>query len=346
MAEKTEHIASIGGLVLNKIIQTLNGYYHETYSLLSSQFYNTAVILVTLYIVLLGYLALKGKVGDSLGELIMMFITVPLCFGIFFHESVVTSLIYSPIMKTMAALMGVAMGNDSFSLSTVFTPIDKSFIEIFRAVDTLTVKVSKWDLGMKFKIFSVTSLLAGVYGALYVIFAVLIIGAIFAIHTLIILGPIFGTLAAFKKTRFLFFAWLKSIITYALIPVFTAIVMGITLSFLSDAITDIQNIKIEEDGIFTFAMGSALFIGVMSITLHLKASEFANSITNGQASGLGGFFGTMAGIAAGGAAALRLLGGRRLMKGMGSLKDAGLDKAGSLLKAGIGRAYSKMRGFG
>lgn len=338
--------SSIGGEILTEMLRTLHRYFIETYMVIADSFYVTASLIVTLYVVFMGYRMVKGQIGESLQEFLIALLVVPFCFSIFFHISVFEEWVYQPLLSTMLGLMGVGLGSDSFSFTMVFEPIDESFKEIFKAVDQVLDQMDAWSLGQKFKVGAVSIALSVVYGLLYLIFIVLIVGALFAVHVLIILGPIFGTLAAFKQTRSHFVQWLKTIINYALIPVFTAIIMGITLTFLNGAIADISAIDVAADGVFTKAVAGALLIGLLSIYLHLKAPELANAITGGQASGVGNFLGGMAAVAGGGIAAAGVLGGNRLMAAGRTYGAAGVKNLVENGAVGVTKnAYSRLRGF-
>lgn len=336
---------SIGSTMISVMLKTLHSFFIDTYMALAGSFYTTATLGVMLFLVFMGYRALKGKVGESLQEFITLCVSIPLVFGIFFHPSIFQEWIYQPLMSTMFGLMGLAMGNDTFTLSAMFKPVDGAFASIFEAVSKLTSQMDSWDLGLKLQVYTVCLILGVVFAVLYAYFTVLIIMSLFSIHVMIIFGPIFGFLAAFKQTRPYFFTWLKTTVSYALVPVFTAVVMGITLKFLHVATTDILSIDVLEDGVFTVAIGGALFVGVMSIALHRKAPEYASAITGAQISGADGFFGGAAMVAGGGAAAAGALGGNALSKKLGGLRDAGISKMGEMGKAGVHNAYSKLRGF-
>lgn len=333
---------SIGQFIVVTAIETLHNYFIDTFTSISSSYYSLASMIVTLYVIVIGYMAATGKLKTSIQQLAAMVICIPITFLLFFNPIIFTDWIYQPLFSTMAGLMSLVLGSDTFTLSSIFQPIDDSFSKIFEAVDGVTNQMDTWDLGMKVKVFFVSGVLGLVYAILYTVFTVLIVTAIFAIHVLLVLGPIFGVFAAFKVTRSYFFSWLKAIITYALVPVFTAIVMGITLQFLKIAIQDITDINVVETGIFTQAIGSSLLIGVLSISLHLKASEFASALTGGQISGLSGFFGTVAGIGVGATQLGRLTGANKLIGS--SISQARGKTIGMTMNAGK-RAYSRLRGF-
>lgn len=215
---------SIGGYLLQGMLETLRAYFIDTYSVIADSFYVTGTLIVTIYIVFMGYRMIKGQIGESLTEFLISLLIVPFCFAIFFNVSVFEKWIYQPILSTMMGLMSIGLGGENFTIKTLFIPIDESFSKIFAAVDSIMDQMGRWSLGQKIKVSLVSALLGGVYGILYLVFLVLIVGALFAVHVLVVLGPIFGALAAFKQTRSHFAQWLKTIINYALIPVFTAII--------------------------------------------------------------------------------------------------------------------------
>ena len=340
-----ENETTLGGQLLAELLGQLRTYFLDTFAAIADSFQVTGALLLTLYIVFMGYRFAKGQVTETMQEFFAALIIVPICFGIFLNPGLFEEWVYQPILGTMFGLMALANGDSYFTINSIFSPVEAAFGDIFAAIDHITSQASKWDIALKIKVFFVTALLGLVFGALYALFTVLIIMAVFALHVLIVLAPIFGVFAAIKPTRSYFFAWFKAMITYALIPVFTAIVMAITLGFLKAAVGDIADIDVVEQGIFNISVAGALLIGVMSITLHLKAPEFASAITGGQVSGVGGFFGTVASVGFGAAQISRHTGLTSLVSN--SARGAGnqMGKLGQTGWEGVVNGYSKMRGF-
>jgi hypothetical protein len=84
---------------------------------------------------------------------------------------------------------------------------------------------------------------------------------------------------------------------YFLIPIFTAAVMSVTISFIQEASAAIENLS-PTDSIFTKDVGFVFLVGIFSIGLHWKAPEFAAAITGGMASGAGSIVGTATAVGA------------------------------------------------
>jgi type IV secretory pathway VirB6-like protein len=339
-------MVSVGGSILVLMMTTLHEYFIETYVTIIDSFKPLTYFILGLFIVYTGYRFFKGKIQETALEFSFTCLAVVIVFGIFLDATLFEEWIYEPILSMMTGLMGLVMGNDSFSFASLFKPIDGAFGSIFKAIGKLTSQMDSWDLGLKAQVFIISTLMGLTFAVLYAYFTVLIIVSIFSFHVMVIFGPIFGCLAAFKQTRPFFVAWFKTLITYALVPVFTAVVMGITLKFLNVAISDILKIDVVKDGVFTIAIGSALFVGVLSIALHRKAPEFASSLMGTQVSGADGFMGAAAAVTGGGLMAAGAMGGNAAMDKLGGgAKDAAkyIGQNG-LIGAGV-NAYSAMRGF-
>lgn len=337
---------SIGGNITTLMLETLHQYFIETYTVMVGSISTLTTVLVSLFIVFHGYRFATGKVQETFFGLASMSAILIVVVAIFFNVGVFEEWIYKPIMSTMFSLMGIAMGNDTFTLEAMFKPVDNSFASIFEAVGSLTSQMDSWDLGLKLQVYTICLILGLTFAVLYAYFTVLIIVSIFSFHVMVVFGPIFGFFGAFKQTRPYFIAWLKTLITYAIVPVFTAVVMGITLKFLNVAITDILRIDVVEDGVFTIAIGSALFVGVLSIALHRKAPEFASALMGTQVSGADGFMGAAAAVTGGGLMAAGAMGGTAAMDKLGGgAKGAASYVAQNGIVGTGANAYSALRGF-
>lgn len=348
----TERDVSIGGWMFSNILDALQDGFISLFNGLADNFGGLALIITTLYVVLIGFSAVQGKFGEASKSMMFTVFLVPICYGLAFDIDMFFSFIYNPIVDTMFSMMQLfftsispsdVAGNGS--ITSIYVPVEDAFGRLFTTIDTLTTENTGWGFG-DIKISIAAVLLTLVYGGLYVLFSVLLIMAIFSLHIMIVIAPITVFFAAFKPTRGIFTAWLKAVLTYALVPIFTVIVMAYTLQFLNLAIQDLAAMDVDNDGVFNGAMASALFIGILSFSLHWKAPEFASAITGAQVSGVGAFFGAAAAVGAAGIGASKAIssssGGQKLSEG---IRGAGSNILQNGLVGSAQNAYSKMRGF-
>jgi len=339
-------VVSIGGNIFYTAFAQLQAFLTKFYGILSGEWQTMATLLVTLFVSIIGYRLIMGKYGEATKQMLGIVIAVPVVYAIAFSSTLFTDWFISPIFDTMFSLISLFLDTGGSDIKTAFANLDDIFGKIFVAVDQASKGVSGWDMMQQAKLFVVQLVLGLTFGALYVIFFVLLIMGIFALHVFFVIGSIPIFLAAFPDTRHIFWAWLKAVLNYALIPVFTAIVMSITLFFLDSAITSVSEINISEDGVFTPEIGQAIFIGIMSITFHLKAPEFAAALTGGQASGMSGFFGTVGSIGGGAALISQKMGATGAASSVGKW---GLGYAGGVGDRALGgvpsKAFSALKGL-
>jgi len=343
---------SLGGIIFFTTLNKLKEYLVKFYSLFSDSFYNPATVIIILYIVIVGYRVIQGNYGEKTKEVVISLFMVPIMYTIAFDSSLFIEWIYTPINETSLSLTGFFLndGNRNISISQMFANMDEKFGSIFNAISDAYQKYDGWNVGKRVLIAIVTVILGLIYAFLYLVFVVLLLLGYFAIHVMMVIAVIPIFLAAFKDTRHIFYTWLKASINYALIPVFAAIVMSITMFFLDLAITQISQLDLAKEWPFNQSMALAMLIGAMSIFFHLKAPEFAAAVTGGTPSGMNGFVAAVGASIAGGAMVLsksgiadpsRSLGTWGAGAGMNALQ--GLDNK---MGGHGGRAYSAMKGFG
>lgn len=306
------------------------------YQMLADKFRTVFFILLTLYIMGIGYAVLMNMLGEKTKSAMISVVMLIVCYWLVFDASAFLSWVYEPLFSTSSQLTSfILKPTGDGTISDAYSQVDQAFTTIFKTSDTITNNATGiWE---RVKVWLVIGALALLFGILYAVFTGLLILGMFALHVMMVLGGIIILLAAFPFTRSVFWAWLRACFNYALIPVFTAVVMAITLQALNDAAKSMAEVNLLVEGVFTRPVGTVFLIGVISLWFHLKAPEFAALLTGSTSTG-GGFFGTVANV---------LSAGMNAKRGAAELgKDAyGVGKGAWGAGKGAYRLYSRMKGI-
>lgn len=221
--------------------------------------------------------------------------------------------VFEPLLGLLIGTIKVLFDSNENGLTDVIFGVDKHFEALFASIEAYSELLEEKGAWYSFPIFKkiVAYLIVGMFGALYAIFTILIIVGFFGFMLLLGFAPVFMAIGIFNKG--IFFAWLKTTMNYFLIPIFTAAVMSITVSFIQEAAAAIESLS-PSDSIFVRDVGFVFMVGIFSVGLHWKAPEFAAAITGGMASGAGSIVGTAAtvGASAWGLRKLPIGGGKNL----------------------------------
>ena len=233
--------------------------------------------------------------------------------------------IFDPLLGLLIGTMKVLFDSHDTGLVETIFGVDQHFDALFASIERYTTLLSEKGAWFEVQMFKklVAYLIIGLFGALYAIFTILIIVGFFGFMLLLGFAPIFMAIGIFNKG--IFFAWLKATMNYFLIPIFTAAVMSVTISFIVDASDAIGGLS-PSDSIFIRDVGFVFLVGIFSVGLHWKAPEFAAAISGGMASGAGSIVGTAAsvGAAAWGLSKTPLGGGRNLTNSIAGATGSGM----------------------
>jgi hypothetical protein len=297
-------------------------------------FYSIATIMVLIHM----SRWLFGK-PDVVG-LLKLFISIVAVNSLAFTSGAFEEWIYRPIMQTVYALpafvikisAGVPVNtSDSDSLRTMFTSMD-STIESMKSVGVLVMQQKSfwssswlWIQGLFMTI---------LFTGLYCVFVVMFTIGVVASHVMLAMAPFAIALIAFESFRGISFNIIRAFFSYALIPFFASIAMGMTLSAIKGLVSEANKLVFDGnvDLISDTFLLQAILIGVFSWFFHLKASQFASQTIGGAISDFGQSFASGVGIVggvAGGAA------------GMTAKKIGGY--AGAKAASGMRRGINKVR---
>lgn len=335
---------SLGLYVFTSLLTLLTEFFGEYYRKVAESFGGVFNALVVLYIIFIGYALLMNRLGEHTRAVVISLVGIVVCNALVFETNLFAEWVYMPLRKASLGLTALVLSpTGSNEIKDIFTAIDGSFSKIFLLADRYADAGSGWNLIRSIWVFVITLALTALFSILYAVFVGLLLVGMFSFHVMMIAAGPAILLASFPLTRPVFWAWLRACFNYALIPVFTAIVMAITLYALDDAAKNLETLD-PNGPIFNKDIAFVLLVGLISIWFHLKAPEFAATLTGGTSAG-GGFFGTLAGIATGGAALARGAINAPSVPGriVGSV-GRGFDAASQGIAAGV-RAYSRIRGF-
>jgi len=149
-----------------------------------------------------------------------------------------------------------------------------------------------------------------VFGFLLGYFTFLFAYSLFALHVYYIFMPIMLCFFAFDTTRPTFKQWIRSVFNYLTIPVIAAAAMAITMSIMSSNLAEVRDILLNQGDVdisqFIKIYIKLMFIGFLSLLIHLRSADMAAHLTGGASGGLGADFmrtiNTMANMATAGAA--------------------------------------------
>lgn len=313
------------------------------YGPLMEAFFPFAVTLVAVWITVVGYYFLMGKLKETGAGALASALAIPAITTVIFTPYLYFQWVYLPATQLIVKLSGffIAPGASGDPLAIIFTQLDHRWADIFALIEEIGGSGGRFD----FTPYLFVVALSLIFGVLYAVFVLFMAMGFFGANVLLVLGGLFIFFLPFKSTRFMFSSWARALANYALIPIFTALVMAVTLDAVTHAITDL---RMDNSGsLFSLEMGNAMLIGGIGIFFHLKASELAAALTGGQPAGMTGLLAMAPMAAAGLGAGIRFAGqasgANRLAGKAGELLGKGRDRAASAIGQ---RGYSALKGIG
>jgi len=350
---------NFGYALFYSFFEKLNVFLVTVFSSLMESFGGFATAFLLLYIVLVGIdtmytnkiIKSQSDLMEFIGSIIIAGVLVAgLEYG-FYKEWFV-----NPIVGTTTKLASFFIGtiNDDFAsgsgIKSLFQNLDALSFKIFDFLLKYDPPGATWATNawgyMQAGLLAIA--LFASYAGAYTVFLVLLILGYFSMYVLFTVGGVCIFFAAFSKTRFIFYSWLKAVINYALVIVFTSIIMSICYFGLSEELTALIAIK-GSGSLFTTQYLSALCWSVLTFGVLLKAPDFAAALSGGQAgstSSIAGGIGAVAGAGASvmGLSAMTGQGGGAAQAG-GRMAMAGGKAGGNLAMQAAARPFSAMKGM-
>lgn len=350
--------SSITAEVFHNLLFNLNTYSSGIIPALMQSFGWFIRAFFVLYLVIVGLGVMYGKFQDAAREIIVSMILLVIIWAAMFEpymsgpgNTFYFKWLIQPYVKLVMDLGGLFLSEaqgDWFSsggLMGIFSSIDIMLGKLINAAVSMSPNVG-WlsDKAIIFQSGLAILLLTVIYSAMYFAFLVLMAMGFFSIYILAVVGGPCIFFAAFKQTRFVFYAWVRAMLNYGLLVVFVSIIMAMCIFGMNTAITALAATG-GVLGVFTLDFAATLCWGALTVGMLLKAPDFAAAISGGSAGSTTGIAGgiTMVGAAmtAGGAALYQ----SNMTKAGGQFgKDAMSGMANKVSGGRVGRAFSDRMG--
>nr|AKN40550.1 hypothetical protein [Enterovibrio norvegicus] len=240
----------------------------------------TSILLITCLV--RGVLSMTGKANIQLREvgftsfwvLVATSITEPSTYNYYVIETVT---------KLTTNLGSFFVGD--FSGASTFEQVENTVFRMFKMIWLITENLDTWDWIEILTLY----FLGAIYGALYVMFIIIIAYSKFGTSIMLLLGGLIINLAAFKSFRGMAKSWIQSICKYALCVTVATLIIVLSMQLCavildlfieqtggSDTPDDISDYF----GVFFWLMVAA---GIVGLFLMTKAIELTSEITGGVA---------------------------------------------------------------
>ena len=242
-----------------------------------------AVTVGVIYVMLWGYLHLRGQVDEPIMTAAVRLLTLIVVFGIGLRLWLYHSLIVDTFFTAPAQLAALLVGaSDPVQL------IDTIWDRGGAAAGMLWDKggVLSGDAGFYFAAIAIYALVGVV--CVYTMFLISL--SRIALAVLLALGPIFIVLTLFDSTRRYFDAWLQELVNYALVTILTVMVAALMLDFVESYA---GQTAAQGTGILTVdALNLLLVCALVSLVLQQVLPIAARLAGGGTLSTLGAFAAT------------------------------------------------------
>jgi len=239
-----------------------------------------AVTLGVIYVMLWGYLHLRGQVDEPIMTAAVRLLTLVVVFGVglrlWLYHSLIVDTFFTAPAQLAAQLVGAA---DPVTL------IDTIWDRGGAAAGMLWDKggVLSGDVGFYFAAIAIYALVGVV--CVYTMFLISL--SRIALAVLLAVGPIFIVLTLFDSTRRYFDAWLQELANYALVTVLTVMVTALMLDFVE---AYAAQTAARGDGILTVdALNLLLVCALVALVLQQVMPIAARLAGGGTLSTLGAF---------------------------------------------------------
>lgn len=342
---------NISGQIYAEIVAKLNTFLHAIYPNLSGSFGALVQIVATLVFTSIGIAGLFNKLGNKTQDIaISMFLSIIL-FQFLFNSELYFNYVVNFIGAQIKALCDFFVreisSNDilgsSIGVNELFRKLDSMFYTIVETIKNIDIEGGFFD-SIVFEMASRIGIivLLVLYSVVYIAFLGIFIIATFALHIYFLLGGIMIFLAAFKRTRQMFFSWLRAIANQSLVMIFASIVMSLSIFAVEGSIEKFAENAANTGAFFTIDFVILALWCVACFIMLLKVPDLAATVSGGMAGSTYDIVRTMSILGGAGVGAAGLA-----MKKLG-LK-AGLGKLGNMGKANLAsspRTYSNLMGLG
>ena len=317
--------------IFNLLQSRYDIYFFDTYQHLMASFKGLFRAILILWTVLKGYECAVNKGESTLREILQTYISVVVVYFFVLETNAYSEFVVQPFLELVNDLCAFFTGHQSAEL---LQALDNQAVQFLEA----TTGIFNWSLNPLDYLFQFIAFLILNFTFFAMFFAFLAIYCIsyFSMNIFFLVGGIFILFATIKKTRGLFFAWLRNLCQFALTIVFASITLGLCFKGISESVVKAQNL--DTTHFWSFDFFSLIGWCLITIALFLKSSDFAAGLTTTMA---GSTYQMAAAMSSAGGKTAALSAGTAVLSGKGGAAAAGwIDQ-----KTGghAGNAYERLK---
>jgi type IV secretion system protein VirB6 len=218
MAVKENHVFDD---ILSYVETATTKYFTEGAASVAGSFQSTAHVLVTIYVLLYGWMLLRGLVQEPLMDGVARIIKASFIFTFATNSSLYAHDVATFLYDWPPALVGALSGSEITNTTQLLDQIADTGLDLASKAWQTAKLTNLGGYLLAFILFVVTLVVAAIT-------AVLIISSKFGLALLLALGPIFILMALFDATRKFFDMWLSTCITAG----FTIVLVSMAASLM------------------------------------------------------------------------------------------------------------------
>lgn len=279
----------------NKIDATLSTYISTTSSNVISAFAGTATTLLTIYVLLWGWMMLRGTINEPVRDGLQRIIKISLIWGFAMSVGVYQSQISSWVFTAPNDAAALVTGGPSANPSTEMGFLDNTQAQIYMAFENEKIQASEDSTlhvpDMAELIFAVVILVVGSIMVLYGAFLYLL--SLVALAMLLGIGPIFILGLLFEASKPFFEKWIGMLFHYVFVVMLTAAVLGIILNVVNSYLLA-ANAAGGGIGNFTSAALPIVIMSLIGALILMQVQTKASALSGGVALATMGMFAAVA----------------------------------------------------
>lgn len=265
--------------LLTNIDESLIGFVNSIFIQLSPAVHNLWRVLMIMFVVIYGYRVMVSGNFEA-REMFVKTLKMVIVLAVATEWAPFSIFVYDLSTQFPSEIADQMLAADNKNSDNINSSITAFFDEGFRVAGKFFD-----EAGWTNKMYPIYGFLVCVFTILFGAYAAfLIILAKLAVALLLALAPIFILLLVFNESRELFMGWLRTLINYALIPLFVYALLGLIGAIISDRLIDLNTAFNTKKGITEAMAGFALctFAGFL---LSTQIMSIVGGITGGYTLG-------------------------------------------------------------
>lgn len=279
----------------NKIDSVLSAYISTTSSNVISALAGTATTLLTIYVLLWGWMMLRGTINEPVRDGLQRIIKISLIWGFAMSVGVYQSQISNWVFSAPNDAAALVSGGPSATPGTEMTFLDNAEDQIYMAFENESTNAkTNSTLGVPDigdELVAVAIILVGSVMVLYGAFLYML--SLVALAVLLGIGPLFILGLLFESTKPFFEKWTGMLFHYVFVVMLTAAVLGIILNVVDQYITHV-NALAGSGGDFTATAFPIVVVALIGALILMQVQTKASALSGGVALATMGMFAAVA----------------------------------------------------